>query len=163
MSVSVPQPFQTSVQTAQPFRTKVEGLPTIPDTYSFGVTEFPTITFSVESLPTLALRVEELPQVRFEVAPVEIRLTEVPSVRTHLPADFALGFSLWGMEVGALRLCGEAQIITEPYHPNPCESCSPRVTRPPPTGADDQPVPAVEPVPAAKKSARKTRSLDSTR
>jgi hypothetical protein len=22
-----------------------------------------------------------------------------------------------------IRLCGEAQIITEPYRPNPCESC----------------------------------------
>ena len=140
MSVSVPQPFQTSVQTAQPFRTKVEGLPTIPDTYSFGVTEFPAISFSVESLPTIALRVEQIPQIRFEVAPVEIRLTEFPSVRTHLPADFALGFSLWGMEIGALRLCGEAQIITEPYRPNPCETCGPTITRPPTTGPND-PVP----------------------
>lgn len=141
MSVSVPQPFQTSVQTAQPFRTKVEGI-TIPDTYSFGVTELPAITFSVESLPTLALRVEQLPQIRFEVAPVEIRLTEFPSVRTHLPADFALGFTLWGMEIGALRLCGEAQIITEPYRPNPCESCSPSLTRPPTTGPNDPAIPA---------------------
>lgn len=137
MSVSVPQPFQTSVQTAQPFRTKVEGLPTIPDTYSFGVTEFPAITFSVEKLPTIALRVEQLPQIRFEVAPVEIRLTEVPSVRTHLPADFALGFSLWGVEIGALRLCGEAQIITEPYKPNPCETCGP-VIRPQTSVATEQ-------------------------
>jgi hypothetical protein len=54
---------------------------------------------------------------------VEIRLTEIPSVRTHLPADFAVGFSFLGTEWGAIRLCGEAQIITEPYRPNPCEGC----------------------------------------
>jgi hypothetical protein len=124
VSVSVPQPFQTSVQTAQPFRTKVEGI-TIPDTYSFSVTALPTVNYSVESLPTIRLSVENLPQIRFEVAPVELRLTEIPSVRTHLPADFAIGFSLWGMELGAIRLCGEAQIITEPYRPNPCETCGP--------------------------------------
>jgi hypothetical protein len=27
------------------------------------------------------------------------------------------------MELMCLRLCGEAQMITEPYHPNPCEVC----------------------------------------
>jgi hypothetical protein len=27
------------------------------------------------------------------------------------------------MELLSLRLCGEAQIITEPYEPNPCEIC----------------------------------------
>jgi len=130
VSVSVPQPFQTSVQTAQPFRTRVEGLPTIPTSYSFAITEIPDITYSVESLPTIRLSVDNLPPVRFEVAPVEIRLTEIPSVRTHLPADFAVGFSLWGVEVGAVRLCGEAQIITEPYRPNPCEVCGPVVRQP---------------------------------
>ncbi|MQA89736.1 MAG: hypothetical protein GEU90_05810 [Gemmatimonas sp.] len=123
MSVTIPQPFQTSVQTAQPFRTKVEGL-TIPDTYSLAITEIPPISFSVESLPTIRLNVENLPPVHFQVDPIEIRLTEIPSVRTHLPADFAIGFSLLGMELGTIRLCGEGQIITEPYRPNPCETCS---------------------------------------
>jgi hypothetical protein len=28
-----------------------------------------------------------------------------------------------GMELLSIRLCGEAQIITEPYKPNPCERC----------------------------------------
>jgi hypothetical protein len=143
VSVSVPQPFQTSVQTAQPFRTRVEGLPTIPDTYSYSVTALPQINIGVQTLPTIRLSVENLPPVRFEVAPVEIRLTEIPSVRTHLPADFAVGFSFWGMEFGAIRLCGEAQVITEPYRPNPCEVCGPTIsnpnTRPPVIGAADQP------------------------
>jgi hypothetical protein len=35
------------------------------------------------------------------------------------------------MELMNLRLCGEAQIITEPYRPNPCETCA-TVQRPTP-------------------------------
>jgi hypothetical protein len=59
------------------------------------------------------------------VDPVELRLTEFPSIRGHLPADFSVGVSVMGMELAAIRLCGEAQIITEPYEPNPCEHCGP--------------------------------------
>jgi hypothetical protein len=46
-----------------------------------------------------------------------------------------------GLELMNVRLCGEAQIITEPYTPNPCETCGapPRPTPLPP----DQPDPAV--------------------
>ena len=87
MSVSVPQPFVSTVNVAQPFRSKVEG---IPDTFSYGVTELPQINIAVEQLPVLRLSVDNLPPVHFAVDPVEIRLTEIPSVRTHLPADFAV-------------------------------------------------------------------------
>ena len=123
MSISIPQPFVTSVGVAQPFRTRLEG---IPSTYSFGVTELPTVHVAVDDFPTIHLSVDQIPRIQFALEPLEIRLTEIPSVRTHVPADFAVGFSLWGMEVGAIRLCGEAQIITEPYRPNPCEICGPR-------------------------------------
>jgi hypothetical protein len=138
-SVQMVQPFVTSVQAAQPFRTQVEGLPTIPDTYSYEVTGLPTISLAVEELPVIRLSVENIPPIRYEVAPVEIRLTEFPSVRTHLPADFAVGFSFLGMELGAIRLCGEAQVITEPYRPNPCENCGPVVTRPDPQLLEPRP------------------------
>lgn len=130
MSVSIPQPFVSQVTVAQPFRTRVEG---VPDSYSFAVTDIPQIRTAVDALPVIhtavdalpviRLSVENLPTVRFAVEPVEIRLTEIPSVRTHLPADFAVGFSFLGTEWGAIRLCGEAQIITEPYRPNACEAC----------------------------------------
>jgi hypothetical protein len=120
VSVSIPQPFVSQVTVAQPFRTRVEG---VPDSYSFAVTDIPQIRTAVDALPVIRLSVENLPTVRFAVEPVEIRLTEIPSVRTHLPADFAVGFSFLGTEWGAIRLCGEAQIITEPYRPNPCEGC----------------------------------------
>jgi len=54
---------------------------------------------------------------------VSFRTKEIPSIRTHVPANFSLGFSVLGYELVCLRLCGEAQIITEPFDPNPCEEC----------------------------------------
>ena len=58
-----------------------------------------------------------------ELPDVMLRIKEIPSVRAHLPANFRLGFSVLGVELAALHLRGEAQIITEPYVPNPCEHC----------------------------------------
>jgi hypothetical protein len=63
---------------------------------------------AIDSLPDLNLRIKEIPQ-----------------VRAHVPANFRLGLSILGMELAALHLCGEAQVITEPYQPNPCERCGP--------------------------------------
>jgi hypothetical protein len=68
----------------------------IPDSY----------TVAISSLPDLNLRIKE-----------------IPSVRAHVPANFRLGISILGVELAGLQLCGEAQIITEPYVPNPCERC----------------------------------------
>ena len=62
-----------------------------------------------------------------ELPDLNVRIREIPSIRAHVPASFRLGFSVLGVELGALHLCGEAQVITEPYVPNPCERCgSPR-------------------------------------
>ncbi len=52
-----------------------------------------------------------------------MRIREIPSIRTHVPAYFTLGLSILGYELACARLCGEAQVITEPYEPNPCEHC----------------------------------------
>ena len=57
---------------------------------------------------------------------VGIRLEKIPDIRGHLPADFSVGLSLLGVELACVRLCGEAQVITEPYRPNPCEVCGER-------------------------------------
>lgn len=61
----------------------------------------------------------------FEFKPldVSVRLKEIPSTRSHLPANFTVGVSVLGLQLFAIRLCGEAQVITEPYKPNPCEVC----------------------------------------
>jgi hypothetical protein len=54
---------------------------------------------------------------------LNLAITEIPEIRGHLPADFCVGLSVMGVELLSIRLCGEAQIITEPYKPNPCERC----------------------------------------
>jgi hypothetical protein len=62
---------------------------------------------------------------------VNLRIREIPSFRAHIPANFRLGFSVLGVELAALHLCGEAQVITEPYAPNACERCNaPKQTMP---------------------------------
>jgi hypothetical protein len=52
-----------------------------------------------------------------------VRLREFPSIRTHVPANFTVGLSVLGVDLLCIKLCGEAQVITEPFEPNPCETC----------------------------------------
>ena len=68
--------------------------------------------------------------------PVElaVSLKELPERRTHLPADFTVGLSLLGVQLMCVRLCGEAQMVSENYHPNPCERCGDVTTRSPDEG-----------------------------
>ena len=116
------------------------------------VNDLPTVDVDVIDLPTVDVDVNSLPDLRItEIGPVgpvtlagipdrytvdiaslpdlNLRIKEIPSIRAHIPANFRLGFSLLGVELAALNLCGEAQVITEPYVPNPCERCgAPRST-----------------------------------
>lgn len=61
--------------------------------------------------------------IKLQPIDLSIALKEVPRIRGHIPADFSLCVSILGREIAALRLCGEAQVITEPYKANPCEVC----------------------------------------
>ena len=110
------------------------------------VADLPTVDVDVVDLPTVDVDVNSLPDLKIsEVGPVgpvtlagipdrytvaisslpdlNLRIREIPSVRAHVPANFRLGLSILGVELAALHLCGEAQVITEPYVPNPCERC----------------------------------------
>jgi hypothetical protein len=110
------------------------------------VNDLPTVDVEVIDLPTVDVDVNSLPDLKItEVGPVgpvtlagipdrytvdiaslpdlNLRIKEIPSIRAHIPANFRLGFSVLGVELAALNLCGEAQVITEPYVPNPCERC----------------------------------------
>ena len=78
------------------------------------------VHIDIDALPTIHLSIDNIPPIQLGV---DLKITELPSIRGHLPADFCVGLSLLGFELLSLRLCGEAQIITEPYHPNPCEVC----------------------------------------
>lgn len=95
------------------------GISGLPSSYSIAVIQLPKLSLGVDPLTT-TLRLEPL-----QVEPVTVRLalTEVPQTRTHLPADFTVGLTVLGLPLLSLRLCGEAQVVTEPYRPNPCERC----------------------------------------
>lgn len=119
MSVSIPQPFHTDADLAGSLNTIVSGsfgsvgpvtLAGIPDTFHIDIDKLAKIQLGVDPVT---------------INPVTLNLAikEIPNVRTHLPADFSIGLSLLGMELLCLRICGEAQMITEPYQPNPCERC----------------------------------------
>lgn len=94
---------------------------------------------SIAGIPdTFHINIDRLPKIQVGCDPITLHLDpvefsmsikEIPSVRGHLPADFSVGLSLLGMELLSVRLCGEAQIITEPYRPNPCERCGGEPTR----------------------------------
>jgi len=92
----------------------------IPNTYDINIDKFPDIHIDVDKLPKILLGIDPL-----EIKPLDVNLSikQLPSIRGHLPADFCVGLSIMGMELVSLRLCGEAQVITEPYVPNPCERC----------------------------------------
>lgn len=116
------------------------------NTVDVDVADLPTVDVDVVDLPTVDVDVNSLPDLRIsEIGPVgpvtlagipdnytvaisslpdlNLRIREIPSIRAHVPANFRLGLSVFGIELAALNLCGEAQIITEPFVPNPCERC----------------------------------------
>jgi hypothetical protein len=88
----------------------------IPDTFHIDIDKLPKIQLGIDPLT---------------VEPIDLNLSikQIPNIRGHLPADFCVGISLLGIELLSVRLCGEAQIITEPYVPNPCERCGPTFQR----------------------------------
>jgi hypothetical protein len=94
----------------------------IPTTY--------TTNIDVTSLPTIKFDAITINPLTIEPVDVSVRIKEIPSIRAHIPANFAIGLSFLGYDIACVRLCGEAQVITEPYEPNPCEHCG-RVHRVP--------------------------------
>jgi hypothetical protein len=94
----------------------------IPDTFHINIDKLDKIAIGVDPVH---LAVDSLPKISLglDAINVSLRLTEIPSIRAHVPADFSVGLSILGMELLCLRLCGEAQVITEPFKANPCERC----------------------------------------
>jgi hypothetical protein len=74
----------------------------------------------IKSLPKISIGLDPITVNPMDVS---VRLKEIPSVRAHVPAAFTVGFSILGLQLASVRVCGEAQVITEPYIPNPCENC----------------------------------------
>ena len=117
MGVSIPQPFDSNVSGS--IGASISGslgavgpvtVAGIPDTFHINIDKLPKIQLGIDPLT-------------LNPVTLNLAITEIPSIRGHLPADFCVGLSVLGMELLSIRLCGEAQIITEPYKPNPCERC----------------------------------------
>jgi len=95
----------------------------IPTTYAIGITDLPQIDINLRPLDVkiqpLDINVRPL-----EIKPLDIslRLKEIPSIRAHLPLNYKVGFSLLGREIAGINLCGQGQLITEPYQAYPCEA-----------------------------------------
>jgi hypothetical protein len=110
------------------------------------VKELPTLVLgggvSLNSWPTNELKVGDLSasltawpenELKTNIAPislgitdlpdVNLRLKEIPDTRAHLPAHFEVGFCVLGFKLFSISLCGEAQVITEPYVPHRMELC----------------------------------------
>ena len=93
----------------------------IPNTYNYYVKEFPKLVIGVDPLKSTVT----FDPISLSIAPIDtsISIKAIPSVRVHYPANYCVALSFFGVEVGAIRLCGEGQVITEPYHPTRCEVC----------------------------------------
>jgi hypothetical protein len=113
----------------------------IPDTFHFYLEKLPKIQIGADPI---SVSIEKLPKIQVGMDPVALNIAvkEIPSLRTHIPADYSLGVSILGLDLLCFRLCGEAQIITEPYKPNPCERCGELSRTPTPT-----PTPTPQPTP----------------
>jgi hypothetical protein len=119
----IPNPMNVNSQVSGALGTSLSGsLGTIgpitvaglPDTYHLSIDKLPTITLGEI---TTHSRIDPVD------VTAHIAIEKIPDIRAHLPANFSVGLSLLGVELMCLRLCGEALMITEPYRPNPCESC----------------------------------------
>jgi hypothetical protein len=119
MGVDIPQPFVSELQ-GPVGPVTVDG---IPSTFHIDVDHLP------DPLPKLTLGIDPLTinpvTATLTLTPVDLNLSikELPETRTHLPADFCVGITLLGIPLLSMRLCGEAQMISEAYRPGPCERC----------------------------------------
>jgi hypothetical protein len=89
-------------------------------------TPLPVAVTVTDPLPEIKVAVKELPKINVGLDPIRLVLDPL---RCHLPMDLSICFSLFGHQIAGIRICGEAQVITEPYVPNPCE-CAPKRDQP---------------------------------
>lgn len=113
----VPNPMTVKTQVSGSFgAVGPVSLAGIPDTFHIDVQNLPKIQLGIDPIT-----------MRSSIDPVEVEsrisIERIPDIRAHLPANFSVGLSLLGIELLCVRLCGEGQVITEPYRPNPCERC----------------------------------------
>jgi hypothetical protein len=92
----------------------------IPSSFDLDITSLPKIQIGLDPITFNPITVNP---VSVNPLDVSVRLKEIPAIRGHIPANFTVGMSVLGLQLFSVRLCGEAQVITQPYVPNPCEIC----------------------------------------
>ncbi|MGB7623871.1 MAG: hypothetical protein WBN92_16110 [Terriglobia bacterium] len=129
MGVKIPTSYHVDLDVVAPV--EISG---IPNTYHINIDHLPKIELGVDPLTINPITLNPLD--------VSVKLKEIPSIRGHVPADFTVGVSVLGFQLFCVRLCGEAQVITEPYVPNPCERCDEKAPTPVPSYPPGTNVPA---------------------
>jgi hypothetical protein len=109
MGVSIPSSFDFGIDLGL----DISGIPT---NYNIGITQLPKINLGMD------IKVDPL-----EIKPLDMsfEIKPLPPMRVWLPMDYKICLALFGAELASVRLCGQGQVITEPYVANPCE-CRPR-------------------------------------
>ena len=88
-------------------------LPGFPLAYQLDITSLPKIQIGLDPITINPLS-------------LSLQITQIPSVRAHVPANFVAGFSIFGFQLASIQLCGEAQVNTEPYVPTLWSRVGPR-------------------------------------
>jgi hypothetical protein len=87
------------------------------DDIKIDITEIPKITTdSTVDLKPIDLRVTHLPKIEIEMS--------LKPTRMHVPSHYQMCFSILGMEMFKLGVCGETMMIIEPYVPHQTECCA---------------------------------------
>ena len=103
MSVKIPSNFDFDV--GLDLDVDISGIPT---DYDFSI-DLNLSKINI-GLDPMQVKVEPI-----EIKPLDFsfRIKEIPSARVHLPVDYKVGLTLFGMELACVRLCGQGQVITE--------------------------------------------------
>lgn len=86
----------------------------LPPVIKVGATEFPATPLKVDA-GLDNIRIKELPKIEVEAG--------LKPTRVHLPVNYHVCFSIFGLNVASVSLCGEGMAITEPYVPHESEKC----------------------------------------
>lgn len=99
----------------------------IPSSFDFGVDL--GVDLDISGIPTSYSINANVAPMSLNLGPIDIRpidfslrVKEIPSIRAHLPLDYRVGLTVLGAELLCVRLCGQGQVITEPFVANPCEA-----------------------------------------
>jgi len=116
------------------------GSPSIPSNYTLtlhGGVDMGLDDIQINNLPLIKLDTESKVDAKFDgrvnAGLDDIRIKQLPKIelelsikptRVHVPTHYEMCFSLLGMEMFKLGVCGETMVVTEPYVPHQTESCA---------------------------------------